>query len=276
MSVTKTTTKIGIEDANIAAAGGTFSRTRVVNGSTTTGTVSYFNAGSFPFTTANQSTITGAGWAATNPSAFAAELGPVLAASVANATALQAITWTPTANQLILVGDQRRPFVWDAASTAADDGVLIIKVTAITTGRFRAVTAGSADTATSVASTAIPAPFAEFEAIGDLAAMVALDVGSCIIARAVTIERISLVCPSSAAAGTITVDLLKEDTVGAGLTSLYSAVAKPTLTCNAGAVWATTSGASLPDTVILPANCRLVARIDGAPAGCTDLKVQVY
>lgn len=117
-----------------------------------------------------------------------------------------------------------------------------------------------------------------FVAIGDLAAIVGSKSGGreidyIILPAAHTIAAIDIVCPSAAASGTITIDLLTVTTTGGSPTSLYTSNPKPTLTCAGGVSFVTSS--SLPNTTSLSAGTVLVCKLVSAPVGCTDLYVSV-
>jgi hypothetical protein len=114
-----------------------------------------------------------------------------------------------------------------------------------------------------------------FEAVGNLAAMIGYDMGAQPAVGSFPIGGIVLLCPKSAASGTITVDLLKAS-AGGSPSTLYTSNPKPTITCNGGYAVATYSSPNLPNTTSLAAGEILIPRIVNAPNGCQGLKVMVY
>lgn len=276
MTVNVTTGLRGVEDLSQAAAGGTFSRTRNVNGTSTTGNITKINASNFPIlATADATAVTNGGGAATYPGPAITELANRVRAGVDTVANMRAWTTTPTAYQLAFLLATGAVYYWNSTSTATDDGATVIKQTSIATGRWIELNSQAG----SIATGGNNAPIVTLEAIGSLAGIGLNYFDYQVCPVAFTISKVVLLCPSSSSSGTITVDLLKQDTSGVGSpSSLYSVTAKPTLTCNGGIVWATyTSGAGFPDTIAIPAGALLAAQLSGTiPAGSEDLKVLLY
>jgi hypothetical protein len=114
----------------------------------------------------------------------------------------------------------------------------------------------------------------QFEAVGNLQAIGAANLGMYRVLVATTITAIALTCATTPASGTITIDILTCASGGTP-TSLYSVNPKPTLTCNGG--YASAVSANVPDTVALAVGDLLFVRLSGTPpAGAYDLQVAVY
>lgn len=94
-----------------------------------------------------------------------------------------------------------------------------------------------------------------------------------ILPAAHTISAIDILCPSAAASGTITIDILRATVSGGSLTSLYTSNPKPTLTCAGGVSFVTSS--NLPNTTLINAGSVLAVSLLSAPDGCTDLYVSI-
>lgn len=91
-----------------------------------------------------------------------------------------------------------------------------------------------------------------------------------------TLGKIVISSDTSGTTGAITVDILKKDTTGGTLTTLFTTVAKPTLTANGGLTWSVVTGAGLPDVVAIPDGAVLVLQINGAPIDAENIKVELY
>jgi hypothetical protein len=119
--------------------------------------------------------------------------------------------------------------------------------------------------------------FMEMFAIGNLSAMVGFMADYRVNSGgAKTLGRIVLSTDTSGAAGTITVDVLKQNSVGGSMVTLFTTVAKPTMTSNGGLTWTIVTGAGLPDVVAIPDGCTISFQIVSAPADAENIKVELY
>lgn len=91
-----------------------------------------------------------------------------------------------------------------------------------------------------------------------------------------TLGKIVISSDLSGSTGEIEIDILKKDTVGGSLTTLFTTVANPTLTANGGLTWTVVTGAGLPDVVSIPDGAVLVLQIVNAPADAENIKVELY
>jgi hypothetical protein len=99
------------------------------------------------------------------------------------------------------------------------------------------------------------------------------NVDMCIVKGAKTLASLIVLCPLTAASGTITFDIFMKTTPGATATSILSA--PQTLACNGGANWSTISGAAFATTAI-PDGAALILRLVSAPGGCLDLRADLF
>lgn len=90
-----------------------------------------------------------------------------------------------------------------------------------------------------------------------------------------TLRKIIVSSPATPASGTIVVDLKLVTAQGGSATSLFPTKTKPTVTCADGAAWVLLTGSSL-DTVAIPDNCMIQVTIVSAPAGSSDLRVELF
>ena len=91
-----------------------------------------------------------------------------------------------------------------------------------------------------------------------------------------TLGKIVISSDLSGSTGDIEIDILKKDTVGGSLTTLFTTVATPTLTANGGLTWTVITGAGLPDVTSIPDGAVLVLQILNAPADAENIKVELY
>ena len=115
----------------------------------------------------------------------------------------------------------------------------------------------------------------EMFAVGSLTQMIDVDADFVVLSNNKKISKIIIACPITPSSGTIEVDILKMNSPGGSLTSLYTTNSKPTIACNGGYTWAVFESPNLPNIIDVTKHSILGFRITDAPSGAKDMKVVV-
>lgn len=136
---------------------------------------------------------------------------------------------------------------------------------------------GQAGDVTVVASLAARS-FAQLNVIGDLPSHAADAVVNDFYMNtdgAKTLRKIIVSALQTPASGAIVVDIKLVTTQGGSAVSLFPIKTKPTVTCADSSAWVVLTGSSL-DSVQIPDNSMIQVSIVSAPAGSSDLRVELF